>query len=589
MNIFGSYIKSENTMEKLWQVKPRGNQQVISHLCEVLNVCPCIANLLTQRGVSNYDEAKYFFRPDIDHLHDPFLMKDMDVAVTRLQRALEHKEKILVYGDYDVDGTTGVALLYLFLKNELLTERHKDGLFYYIPDRYEEGYGISYKGVDFAEKNQCSLIIAVDCGIKGNQKIAYAKEKGIDVLVCDHHLPGEKLPGATAVLDPKRKDCVYPFKELSGCGIGFKLIQGFIQKTGQQPEILKKYLGLVAVSIGADIVPMTGENRILTYFGIQQLNTCPCNGLYSIMKIAGIGQKEINVEDIVFRIGPRINAAGRMKSGMSAVELLVSDSQEMAEQIGKEIDAYNSHRKDVDRQITEEALMLINSSTDLINAKSTVVYNEQWHKGVVGIVASRLIESFYRPTIVLTKSNGMVTGSGRSIPGFNLYNAIHECSDLLEHYGGHFHAAGLSLKESDVPAFQKKFKELAGAQLTNEMLIPRLEIDAEIELAEITSKLYRILCQFEPCGPGNMTPVFCSRNVVDRGTAKPVGKNGDHLKLNIYQSECSKGIPAIAFQQGHHYETIKNNPCFDICYTIDLNHFNGRSILQLNIKDIKAV
>ncbi|MFW6222361.1 MAG: single-stranded-DNA-specific exonuclease RecJ, partial [Bacteroidota bacterium] len=384
-----------------------------------------------------------------------------------------------------------------------------------------------------------------------------------------------------------RKDCSYPFKELSGCGIGFKLIQAFVQKAGKQPGILKKYLGLVAVSIGADIVPITGENRILTYMGIQQLNTSPCNGLYSIMKIAGIDQKEINVEDIVFRIGPRINAAGRMKSGRSAVELLVSDNQDLAEQIGKEIDACNSHRKDVDRQITEEALTLINSSNDLINAKSTVVYNEQWHKGVVGIVASRLIESFYRPTVVLTKSNGMVTGSGRSIFGFDLYNAIHECSGLLENYGGHYHAAGLSLKENNVPAFREKFEEIASAQLTNEMLIPRQEIDAEIEIAEITPKLYRILRQFEPCGPGNMTPVFCSRNVVDRGTAKPVGKNGDHLKLNIYQNESSKGIPAIAFRQGHHYETIKNNSCFDICYTIDLNHFNGKSTLQLNIKDIK--
>ncbi len=575
-------------MEKRWQVKPHGDQQVISLLCDVLNVSPCIANLLSQRGINDYDEAKDFFRPGIDKLHNPFLMKDMDVAVDRLQQAIEHNERILVYGDYDVDGTTGVALLFLFLKNELLQERHKDRLFYYIPDRYEEGYGISYKGIDFAEEHDCTLIIAVDCGIKGNQKIAYAKEKGIDVLVCDHHLPGEKLPDATAVLDPKRKDCSYPFKELSGCGIGFKLIQGFILKTGKQPDILKQYVDLLAVSIGADIVPITGENRILTYLGVQKLNENPCNGLYSIMKIAGIEQKEVNVEDIVFRIGPRINAAGRMKSGSSAVELLVSEHPDLGEQIGKEIDAHNSHRKDVDRKITEEALALINSSDDLIHAKSTVVYNDYWHKGVVGIVASRLIESFYRPTIVLTKSNGMVTGSGRSILGFDLYNAINECSDLLENYGGHCHAAGLSLKEINVPAFQKKFEALANQQLTSDMLIPRLDIDAEIELAEITSKLYRILRQFEPCGPGNMTPVFCSRNVVDRGTAKPVGKHGDHLKLTIYQDGCAKGIPAIAFQQGSKYEAIKNASCFDVCYTIDLNHFNGRSTLQLNVKDIKV-
>lgn len=555
---------------------------MVSHLMEVLGVEKPIANLLVQRGINTYEQAKAFFRPNLNNLHDPFLMKDMDKAIVRLNKALANNEKILVYGDYDVDGTTSVAMVYSFLK-----DRHTN-LGYYIPDRYNEGYGISLKGIDFAQTNGYTLIIALDCGIKAIEKIEYAKTKGVEFIICDHHTASSTIPNAAAVLDPKRPDCNYPFKELSGCGVGFKLLQAFCISNNIAFENIVHYLDLVVVAIASDIVPIVGENRILAHFGLKQLNTMPRRGLKAIMKLAAIDTKEVTIDDIVFKIGPRINAAGRVETGKSSVELLTADTEEIAHDIGDQINDFNNTRRNIDSNITKEALELIASSKDMLGKKTTVVYNPKWHKGVVGIVASRLTETYYRPTIVLTESNGFITGSARSVPGFDLYKAVESCSTLLENFGGHMYAAGLTLKKENLNKFRLKFEEAVAENIQNDQLIPSIDIDIELQLKEITTKLHRILKQFEPFGPENMAPVFMSEGVVDDGTGKQVGSNKEHLKLNIiHEDEPFKPYPAIGFGMGDLFNKIGKSSSFDICYCIDENEYRGNTSLQLRIKDIK--
>ncbi|MBN1952018.1 MAG: single-stranded-DNA-specific exonuclease RecJ [Bacteroidales bacterium] len=569
-------------MKKYWKIKESGRKVDIDKLVYELNINHVLANLLVQRNINTYEEAKDFFRPSLENLHDPFLMKDMDKAVKRLDEAISNKEKILVYGDYDVDGTTSVALTYSFLK------KIYDNVDYYIPDRYSEGYGISQKGIDYAAKQKVSLIVALDCGIKAVEKIEYAEKKQIDFIICDHHTPGDKLPDAVAVLDPKRPDCEYPFKELSGCGVGFKLLQAFSQTKEIPDEELYNYIDLVAVSIASDIVPITGENRILTHFGLKKLEESPCTGLKAIKCVAGIDDRALTVEDIVFRIGPRINAAGRMESGKQAVDLLISINPEEAFVLCDKIDSHNQTRRNIDKNITEEAIQEI-KKLGKEYPFSNVLYNPDWHKGVVGIVASRLIETYYKPTIVLTESNGFATGSARSVDGFDLYEAINGCSDLLESFGGHMYAAGLTLKKENIPALRERFEKIVSERITPEQQIPQLDIDAELDFGSITQKFYRILKQFEPFGPGNMNPVFFAENVADNGQGRKVGTNGDHLKLNLIQEENPfNDLPAIAFGQGEKFNLITGGSTFDIAYTISENHFRGHTTLQLNIKDIKS-
>ncbi|MBQ2352295.1 MAG: single-stranded-DNA-specific exonuclease RecJ, partial [Bacteroidales bacterium] len=481
--------------EKLWTVKECDDKESVERLMKDVGVDKLVATLLVQRGIHNYDEAKRFFRPQLADLYDPFLMKDMDKAVDRLTRAIDNKEKILIFGDYDVDGTTATALMLRYLKSR------NANVDFYIPDRYLEGYGLSSQGIDYAAENGTTLLITVDCGIKGNEKIDYANSKGIDVIVCDHHTVGEELPKAFAVLDPKRPDCNYPFNELSGCGVAFKLLQGYIQKHNLDIEDITRYLDLVAVSIGSDIVPIIDENRILAYYGLQELNTSPCTGLESIIDLTDLSSKEIQINDIVFKIGPRINAAGRIDTGKTAVELLTTTDRDFALQIGNSIDGMNSYRKEIDRNITEEAIAQIEADENLKNAYSTVVFSPNWHKGVVGIVASRLTESYYRPTIVLTENNGLVVGSARSVEGFDLYSAVTACGDLLESFGGHTYAAGLTMKKENLEPFRQRFEEYVRANITEDQRRPVIRIDTEIMIKEITPKTFRILKQFAPFGP----------------------------------------------------------------------------------------
>ena len=569
-------------MEKAWKIKENGYDSAIDELSNELNIDTVLSTLLVQRGIRTFDQAKAFFNPDIINLYDPFLMKDMSEAVERIEKAMSRGQKILVYGDYDVDGTTSVAMVYSFFS------KYYDKLDYYIPDRYNEGYGISYKGIEYAELNRIKLIIALDCGIKAIDKIKYAKDKGIDFIVCDHHTPGPKLPEAVAVLDPERKDCKYPFKYLSGCGVGFKLLHAFSIKNKISFDELLQYLDLVTVSITSDIVPLIDENRILSYHGLKKLNENPCIGLKAIICIAGLEDKPINVDDIVYKIGPRINAAGRIESGKQAVELLISENQEEAILHCKKINSYNQARRNIDKNITEEALKEIESYGNKYKY-STVLYNRNWHKGVVGIVASRLIESFYRPTIILTESNGFATGSARSVIGFDLYKAISECADLLESFGGHTYAAGLTLKISNVTKLRDRFEEIIKETINPDQLIPQIEIDTELNLKNITPAFYKVLKQFEPFGPNNMNPVFFAENVVDNGTGKIVGSGDEHLKLSLIQEEEPYNVfPAIAFNQAHHYEKISKGLGFDIAYTLNENHFRGVTTIQLNIKDIKV-
>ncbi|MBU8891750.1 MAG: single-stranded-DNA-specific exonuclease RecJ [Bacteroidales bacterium] len=570
-------------MEKRWVLKKQGGKEENEKLANELNIDSALANLLIQRGVGTFDQAKAFFRPELDDLHDPFLMKDMDLAIERIGKAIQNNENILIYGDYDVDGTTSVALVYSFLK-----EFH-DNIGYYVPDRYSEGYGISLQGVQFAQDNEFSLIIALDCGIKANEKVDYAKQNNIDFIICDHHLPGNEIPRAVAVLDPKREDCNYPFSDLSGCGVGFKLIQAYAKANEMTFEKLVPYLDLVVVSIASDIVPIVDENRILSHYGLIQLNKNPREGLKSIIKLAGLSEKSIAVEDIVFKIGPRINAAGRMESADKAVELLLADNSRQAKVGANSVNYFNDARKNIDRSITQDALSMLAREDESGKKKATVLYNSTWHKGVVGIVASRLIETYYRPTIVLTASNGLATGSARSVVGFDIYQAIESCGDLLESFGGHMYAAGLTLQIDNVPEFTKRIEKYVSENISEEQLIPQVDIDAERNLNEIDPKFYRILKQFQPFGPGNMAPVFVTQKVADNGEGRKVGLNKEHLKLSLIQeSDPFKKHPAIAFQQADLYEYINSGDDFDICYSVDENCFRGKSTLQLNIKDIKV-
>jgi single-stranded-DNA-specific exonuclease len=566
-------------LQKRWIVKPAGDAEVIERIRKELGVDPVIANLLSQRGITTFEEAKAFFRPDLSHLHDPFLMKDMDKATERLERAVKNNEKILVYGDYDVDGTTAVSLMYMFLRGF-----HKN-IDYYIPDRYAEGYGISYKGIDFARDNGFSLIIALDCGIKSIGHVEYAAGLGIDFIICDHHRPGETLPAAAAVLDPKRDDCSYPYKELSGCGIGFKLAQAYAIRNDIPDEDYCCYLDLAVISIAADIVPITGENRVLAYYGLKLLNSAPREGIKAILELTNV-KRELTISDLVFIIGPRINAAGRIESGKLAVQLLTSGDAASALDSGQSINLNNNERKELDTLITQQALEMIDADPGLVSRKSTVLFNPEWHKGVIGIVASRLTERYYRPTVVLTESNGMATGSARSVKDFDVYEAICSCSDLLEQFGGHKYAAGLTMKLENVEAFVQRFEDYVSATLPEHLMVPEIEIDAEIKITDIVPRFFRIIKQFAPFGPGNMAPVFMSRHVVDKGFVRVVGNN--HLKLDILQPDVPRAcFSSIAFGLGQHFELVQGKP-FDVCYNIEENDWNGTISLQLNVKDVRA-
>ncbi|HAN17070.1 MAG: single-stranded-DNA-specific exonuclease RecJ [Bacteroidetes bacterium GWC2_33_15] len=569
-------------MEKRWVLKQQGKKDDVEKLAKELNIEPVLANLLIQRGVKTFDEARKFFRPELSDLYDPFLMKDMNLAVERIGKAIRNNENILIYGDYDVDGTTSVALMYSFLKT------FYSNIDFYVPDRYSEGYGISIQGINYAIDKGFSLIIALDCGIKANEKVDFAKKNGVDFIICDHHYPGAELPNAVAVLDPKRPDCNYPFKELSGCGVGFKLIQAY-SKTNNIPfENLIEFLDLVVVSIASDIVPIVDENRVLAHFGLIQLNKNPREGLKSIINISGLSGKTIAVEDIVFKLGPRINAAGRMESAHQAVELLLAVNAAKAKTGASSVDFFNDARKNIDRTITQDALRMLSNEQDMSEKRATVLYNSKWHKGVVGIVASRLIESYYRPTVILTASNGMATGSARSVTGYDIYQAIEKCSDLLENFGGHMYAAGLTMKIDNVSKFRERFEKIVSETILEEQLVPQIEIDSELKLAEITPKFFRILKQFQPFGPENMAPVFLSENVSDNGEGRIVGPSKEHIKLGIiHEDEPFKSYPAIAFQQANNFDYIRSGNSFDICYSIDENNFREKSTIQLNIKDIK--
>ena len=569
-------------MPKVWKIKENGHDEVTGKLASELNINDVLVTLLVQRGITSFDDAKNFFRPSLDHLFDPFLMKDMEKAVERINQAIIKGEKILIYGDYDVDGTTSVAMVYSFLR------KYHDKLDYYIPDRYNEGYGISYKSIEYAALNRIKLIIALDCGIKAVEKVQFAKERGIDFIICDHHTPGDKLPSAYALLDPNRPDCNYPYKHLSGCGVGFKMLQAYCKTYNIPGEDLYEFLDLLVVSIASDIVPITEENRILAYYGLKRLMENPRLGLKSIISIAGIDEKPITIEDIVFKIGPRINAAGRIESGKQAVELLISDNQDIAFLHCEKINSYNQTRRNIDKNMTDEALKEI----EHLGGKykfSTVLFNPSWHKGVVGIVASRLIESYYRPTVILTESNGLATGSARSVTGFDLYEAISKCADLLENFGGHRYAAGLTLKIENVLTFRDRFEKIVSQTISPEQLIPQIEIDAELNLKDISEKFFRILKQFEPFGPENMNPVFFAENVVDNGFSRLVGSGEEHIKLCLVQEDGPYNVfDGIAFNQGHHYQKISKGIGFDIAYSLSENTFRGNTSIQLNIKDIKV-
>ena len=566
-------------MEKKWNIHQISNTKAVNDLQETLSVDKRIAELLVLRGVTTFDEAKTFFRPTIDMLINPFEMKGMQVAIDRIVTAIANKEKVLVFGDYDVDGTTSVALVYSFFQKYISEIR------YYIPDRYAEGYGISFKSIDYAEENNYSLIIALDCGIKANDKIDYANSKNIDFIICDHHLPGDEIPNAIAVLDPKQKDCLYPYKELAGCGIGFKLTQAFCIQHGIDEQEALQYLDLVVTSIAADIVPITGENRVLAYFGLKQLNANPRPGLKALLAL-NKQDKELDINTLVFTIAPRINAAGRIEHGSKAVELLISDTNEATE-FCRKINETNSQRRDIDVSITDEAYEILELNPITPFKKSTVLFNPLWHKGVVGIVASRMIERYYKPTIILTESNGMATGSARSVKDFDVYTAIENCSHLLEQFGGHKFAAGLALKTENVNAFIEAFEHEVSRTIKPEMLLPVVEVDLEIALDDINEKLVRILNQFAPHGPHNMTPVFCSRRVLDTGFAKVVGAN--HLKLELYQPNTKlTKIEAIAFGKGDFLNFFKRQIPVDIVYKIKHNEFRGNISIQLIIEEIKT-
>ncbi len=564
--------------DKKWVLKTKPDAALVASLSKALNVREELAALLVQRGIHTFDEAKAFFRPSLIDLHDPFLMKDMDKAVDRLVKAIEANEFIMVYGDYDVDGTTSVSLVYSFLKG------FHEPIMYYIPDRYAEGYGLSYAGIDQAHDNGVTLMITLDCGIKAVDKVAYAKEKGIDIIICDHHRPGAQLPPAVAVLDTKQDGCEYPYKELCGCGVGFKFMQALCQRTKRNEDEILEYLDLVAVAIGADIVPVTGENRILMAMGLKKVNEQPRAGLQALLGVAGV-KKHLTVTDLVFILAPRINAAGRIHHGEHAVALLTSTDENQLLSLAKEVDGFNKERKELDKDITAEALESLLEDTSLSTRMSTVVYNQGWHKGVVGIVASRLIERIYRPTIVLTESNGKATGSARSITHFDVYDAIEACSDLLINFGGHTYAAGLTLEIADIPKFQARFEKEVRARMDEKWLIPEIKADLELDLSSIDTKFLNVIQQMGPFGPGNMNPVFLSKGCSERGYARIVGEN--HLKLQVLSEGITAPIDAIGFKLGHHLDYILSGESFDIIYTIEENEWNGMVKTQLNLKDLR--
>ncbi len=562
-----------------WTLKPKPDSDSVTRLASQLGVGIPVASLLVQRGIETFQAAKKFFRPSLDDLHDPFLMKDMDLAIQRIEQAIEKEEFIMVYGDYDVDGTTSVALLSSYLKS------FYPNVTTYIPDRYDEGYGISYKGIDYAADNDIGLIIALDCGIKAIEKVAYASKKNIDFIICDHHRPGDEIPKAVAVLDPKRSDCEYPYKELCGCGIGFKLIQAWAQTKGFTIDTLLPYLDLVATAIGADIVPITGENRILAYHGLRVINIAPRQGFKAI--INQVKKETLTITDVVFIIAPRINAAGRMKHGLHAVNLLVEEDPGIAMNFAAEIENYNSERRDADKTITIEALAQIEELQEQ-KRFTTVVYDESWHKGVIGIVASRLTETYYRPTLVFTKSGEKLAASARSVRGFDVYDALDACKEHIEQFGGHKYAAGLTLLESKYPEFKQKFEEVVSGSIDRNLLTQEILIDREIDLTDITPKFNRILKQFAPFGPGNMSPVFLTRNLKDCGYGKCVGADDLHLKCRLKQGKNPASIDAIGFNLGPKLNLLAADTTFDAVYCIEENEYNGNISLQLKLKDIKA-
>lgn len=606
--------------DKRWILRKDYEIEIVERLAKELGVDTIIATLLVERGITTFEEAKQFFRPSLEQLHDPFIMKDMDRAVVRISNAIRNRERILVYGDYDVDGTSAVALVYSYLHSLY------ENLDFYVPDRESEGYGISFQGIDYASETGVKLIIALDCGIKAIEQVDYATTKGIDFIIADHHLPGETIPHAIAVLDPKRHDCSYPYKDLSGCGLGFKIVEALLEKrhgvrlcdpqttlspeTQHRQDLLKRellpYLDLVAISIASDIVPITGENRVLAAFGLKVLNKKPRPGIEAILKFGHIGKKdssknesgsdnsnyfckEITISDLVFSVGPRINAAGRIRSAFDSVRLLIAVDSNVAEALAKDIDEYNSERKNFDSAATDTAKSVIEHNQDILAQKAIVLYNPTWHRGVVGIVASRLVEAYYKPTIILTKStDNIITGSARSIKEFDIHAALEKCSDLLEHFGGHKCAAGVSLKLENLERFTKKFESIVQEELKGDDMVPEIEIDSTLVFSEhITPKFLRILKQFAPFGPGNNTPVFLSQRLVDTGYARVVG--GKHLKFAATQIDVrSDFYSAIGFQLGSHCDKIRRSgTCFDICYTLEENHWNGKTEIQLNVKDIR--
>ena len=560
-------------MEKRWIIQ-KSDQKFVQKLAKDLGVNHIVAHLLVLRGIENFDDAKLFFRPELKHLHDPFLMKNMQDAVDRIEKAIANKEKVLVYGDYDVDGTTSVAMMYSFLK------RFSPEIEYYIPCRYEEGYGISLKGIDYAKKNNFSLIIALDCGIRAFDQVDYANEKEVDFIICDHHNPADKIPNAIAILNPKQSDCNYPYKELSGCGVGFKLIQAYSQKNNIDFSEISEYLDLLTVSIGADIVPMTGENRVFSYFGLKQINTQPRAGLKALMDIAN-KIKELSISDVVFGIAPRINAAGRIEHAKKAVEILVEQDLDRAKKLASFIEENNVTRRNLDQNITKEALEMIDE-----NKKSTVIFSKNWHKGVVGIVASRVIESHYKPTIVLAEKDGILTGSARSVHDFDLYEAISKCAYLCEKFGGHKYAAGLSIKKENLSEFIIAFETAVSESITEDQLSPKIDVDMEIDIDAVDDKLFRIIKQFSPFGPQNLSPIFVSRSVVDNGYGKRIGADKSHLRINT--KTASGSLAGIGFSMGDAFEKIKDYNEFDICYSINENEWNGRKNLQLMLNDLKV-
>lgn len=563
---------------------PEPDPVLVESLSGELNIDEVLASLLVQRGIKDFEKARNFFRPSLEGLHNPFLMKDMDKAIRRIKEAIDQGEKILVYGDYDVDGTTSVALMYSFLKGR--TEH----IGYYIPDRYSEGYGISYPGIEYAFEKGYTLVIALDCGIKAVDKIDYANGKGIDFIICDHHLPGDELPNAFAILDPKRDDDEYPYKELSGCGVGFKLLQGYCLRNGIPFSHVAQYLDLVCVSIAADLVPMTGENRILAYHGLKKLNEVPVPGLKALIQVSNCEANNVSASDLVFKICPRINAAGRISSGESSVELLISESFHEGLELATQINSYNDYRKNIDGDITEEALKIVQSMDSARPRKATVLFQPDWHKGVIGIVASRLIERFYRPTVILTRSNGMATGSARSVDDYDLYQAVNACSDLLESFGGHKFAAGLSMPLENVELFKERFERYVEETITEDQLIPQVNIDQEVTLAHITPKFFRILKQFEPYGPNNNAPVFVARAVQDTGRSRQVGRSWEHLKLSLaIEPGSNQGVDAIAFGFGHMFSDIHKGKPFDLVFSVEENTYRGISSIQLMVKDIKIL